>query len=62
LSKDDIKVVTEKPQIDQTQYPEATPVTFGVVASWLLAIAFGVAFWTLLFHVMPAIVLLIQRR
>ena len=30
---------------------EAPPVTLGVVAIWLLAIAFGVAFWTVLFRV-----------
>ena len=27
------------------------PVTFGVIATWLLAMAFGVAFWTVLFRV-----------
>jgi hypothetical protein len=42
-------------------HSEAPPVTFGVVATWLLAIAFGVAFWTLLFNVTPAIVGLLQR-
>jgi len=30
---------------------EAPPVTLGVVAIWLLAIAFGVAFWAVLFRV-----------
>ena len=35
---------------------EAPPVTLGVVAIWLLAIAFGVAFWTVLFRVASAIV------
>ena len=30
---------------------EAPPVTLGVVATSLLAIAFGVAFWTVLFRV-----------
>jgi hypothetical protein len=32
------------------------PVTLGVVATSLLAIVFGVAFWTLLLHVAPEIV------
>ena len=35
---------------------EAPPVTLGVVAIWLLAMAFGVAFWTVLFHAASAIV------
>jgi hypothetical protein len=30
---------------------KAPPVTFGVIATWLLAMAFGVAFWTVLFRV-----------
>jgi hypothetical protein len=30
---------------------KAPPVTLGVVAAWLLAIALGVAFWTVLFRV-----------
>jgi hypothetical protein len=39
--------------------PKAPPVTFGVVATWLLALVFGVAFWMLLLHAVPAIVGLI---
>jgi hypothetical protein len=35
---------------------KAPPVTFGVVAVWLFALAFGVAFWTVLVHVASAIV------
>jgi hypothetical protein len=46
MSKDDLKV---------------PPVTFGVVATWLLALGFGMAFWTLLLHAAPAIVGLIER-
>jgi hypothetical protein len=30
---------------------KAPPVTFGVIATWLLAMAFGMAFWTVLFRV-----------
>ena len=35
---------------------KAPPVTFGVVAIWLFALAFGVAFWAVLFRVASAIV------
>ena len=35
---------------------EAPPATLGVVAIWLLAIAFGVAFWVVLFYVACAMV------
>jgi hypothetical protein len=34
---------------------KAPPVTFGVVAIWLFALAFGVAFWSVLFHVASTI-------
>jgi hypothetical protein len=37
------------------------PVTFGVVATWLFALAFGLAFWTVLFHVASVIAGQIQR-
>jgi hypothetical protein len=40
---------------------KAPPVTFGVIATWLLALGFGVAFWTLLLHAAPAIAGLIER-
>jgi hypothetical protein len=44
-------------------YSKAPPVTFGVVAIWVFALAFGVTFWTmLLFHVAPAIVDQIQTH
>jgi hypothetical protein len=35
---------------------KAPPVTLGVVAIWVLALAFGVAFWAVLFYVASAIV------
>jgi hypothetical protein len=41
---------------------KAPPVTLGVVAAWLLAIALGVVFWTLLLHAAPAIVVQIIQR
>jgi hypothetical protein len=53
------EIKTVKTPIDL--YSKAPPVTLGVVATWLLAIAFGVAFWTLLLHAAPAIVGLIER-
>ena len=34
---------------------KASPVTLGVVAIWLFALAFGVAFWAVLFYVASAI-------
>jgi hypothetical protein len=58
VEKREIKTV--KTPIDL--YSKAPPVTLGVVAAWLLAIALGVAFWTLLLHAAPAIVGLIERR
>jgi hypothetical protein len=45
-----------KTPIDDDRYSRAPPITFGVIATWLLAMAFGVAFWTVLFHVVSAIV------
>ena len=45
-----------KTPIDDDRYSRAPPITFGVIATWLLAMAFGVAFWTALFHVASAIV------
>ena len=46
----------------QKKRSKAPPVTLGVVAAWLLAIALGVAFWTLLLHAAPAIVGQIIQR
>jgi hypothetical protein len=40
---------------------KAPPATFGVVATWLFALAFGVAFWTVLFRVAAVIVGQIKR-
>ena len=34
---------------------KAPPVTFYVVATWLVALALGAAFWTLLLHVVGQI-------
>ena len=51
----------EKTPIYDDRYSRAPPVTLGVVAIWLLAIALGVALsWTLLLHAAPAIVGLIM--
>ena len=52
----------EKTSIYDDRYSRAPPVTLGVVAIWLLAIALGMAFWTLLLHAAPAIVGLIMPR
>ena len=54
------EIKTVKTPIDL--YSKAPPVTLGVVIAWLLAIALGVAFWTLLFRVAPAIVGQIIQR
>lgn len=44
-------------EITSRPYPQDRPFTSLVAATWLLAIAFGVAFWTvLLLYIMPAIV------
>jgi hypothetical protein len=40
-----------KTPIDDDRYSRAPHITFGVVAIWLFALAFGVAFWTMLFRV-----------
>jgi hypothetical protein len=40
---------------------KAPPVTFGVVATWLFALAFGVAFWAVLVDVASVIAGQIQR-
>jgi hypothetical protein len=50
-------------EIVQTRYPDkASPAPFFAVISWLLAMALGVAVWTLLFlYITPAIVHLIDR-
>jgi hypothetical protein len=43
------------------RYPEDRPFTSFAVVSWLLAIIFGIAFWTvLLLYIVPAIVRLIN--
>jgi hypothetical protein len=56
-------VRTQYTEIFQTRYPDkAPPAAFFAVLSWLLAMAFGVAFWTLLFvYITPTIVRLIHR-
>jgi len=55
MSKEDIKVFTEKYSIERVRYPVS------VVVTWSLALAFGVAFWTLLLpNITPAIIRLIQ--
>jgi hypothetical protein len=56
-------VRTQYTEIFQTRYPDkAPPAPFFAVLSWLLAMAFGVAVWTLLFlYITPAIVHLIDR-
>jgi hypothetical protein len=56
-------VRTQYTEIFQTRYPDKSPAApFFAVLSWLLAMAFGVAFWTLLFlYITPAIVRLIHR-
>ena len=56
-------VQTQYTEFGQTRYPDkAPPVPFFAVLSWLLAVAFGVAFWTLLFlYITPAIVRLVHR-
>lgn len=44
-------------EITRRRYSEDRPFTSFTVASWLLAVAIGVAFWTiLLLYIMPAIV------
>jgi len=37
--------------VSKAEEIKAPPVTFGVAAIWLFALAFGVAFWTALFYV-----------
>jgi hypothetical protein len=56
-------VRTQYTEILKTRYRDKTPSgPFFAVLSWLLAMAFGVAFWTLLFlYITPAIVRLIHR-
>ena len=50
------KTQVERGDILAKRRDQSATVTLGVVAIWLLAIAFGVAFWTVLFHVAFAIV------
>jgi hypothetical protein len=57
MSSDDAEAA--KPPIEPR--PKAPPITFTVVAAWLLAVALGVAFWILLFHATPVIVRQVQR-
>jgi hypothetical protein len=64
------EVISGQPQIDNTRYPKLihrsyqkdTRLDFLVVVTWLLSIAFGVALWALLFHIMPTIVSLIEKH
>jgi hypothetical protein len=48
-------------QIYPTQPPEPEPITFFVVFSWLLAMTFGMTFWTLLFRITLTIARLVDR-
>jgi hypothetical protein len=68
MLKEEETVVTQELPIDkvkyyeiyQARYSEAKPITFSVVLSWLLAMSFGMAFWTLLFRITPTIARLIH--
>ena len=68
MLREEISLVTKELPVDktkyyetnQTDYPEAVPITFFVVFSWLLAMTFGMTFWTLLFRITPTIARLIQ--
>jgi hypothetical protein len=50
-------MIIQKPLREQERPPGLPPVTFGVFASWLLALGFGVAFWTLLIHVAAPLIM-----
>ena len=59
------ELTSEQPQIDHTIHPvyqKYTSVHFLVVATWLLSIAIGVAFWALLLHSVPTIARFIEKN
>ena len=68
MSKKEMTVITKEFPVDnakyyeiyQAQYSEAKPITLFVVLSWLLAMSFGMTFWTLLFRITPTITRLIH--
>jgi hypothetical protein len=51
LQKVSFKWLAVKYMTDQTRYPELRRLPSGARITWLLAIAFAVAFWTLLIPV-----------
>ena len=51
-------MVSVKFRTDPACYNEVAPLTSGLGAIWLIAIAFGIAFWTLL---IPAVTTLLFR-
>jgi hypothetical protein len=53
------RMAAEKSPIEQPEHPEVTRGGVGVLASWLIAIVFGAAFWIV---VVPAILRVIERR
>jgi hypothetical protein len=53
IDRPDIRQIDVDIEMDaqKTRYPELSRVTVDAVVVWVLAFVFGVAFWTLLFHI-----------
>src|SRR5271170_4209747 len=55
-AESDSQMAAPRHLCEQPENPELTRMPVGAIASWAFAVAFGVAFWTLLFHVAPVII------